>query len=731
MSTFLAKLGRFSARHRAVVVIAWVAVFAGLTGIIGVNGMGESAEDTIPGSRATQALGLMSEEFPVAEAVEGSQTLQLVFHPDAGSVTDPTVAAQIRSVLEDAAALPGLVSVTDPLDPESPFLSSDQGLAVSTLTYVGLDAEGQETSYDAALALQESAPAELGVELGGDLVALGAEQGVGEMVGVLAAFLVLILTFGSLRAAGANLLVAGFGVGVGILGVFAYGSITPIGANSIILASMLGLAVGIDYGLFIVSRFQQEVRSGKKITDAIARATGTAGTAVVFAGATVIVALVALMVADIGFITEMGVAAAAGILIAVLLSLTLLPVLLQTMGVKALSPKHRRDLAEGRLWTEQSAGATRGFLHRWGTFVVRRPGLSLLAGAAVLVVVALPALSMKTAFNIPGGADPESTERTAYNLIVEEFGGVQSPLIVLAEGADVASSTGALEEVLAALPGVASVTPVEISASGDVARVTIIPTGGPIDDSTTDLVHEIRAHEDTMVPGMTLEVTGETAIGIDQTAALNSALIKYVIVIVLISMALLVLMFRSILIPVVATAGYLLSVLASFGASTAVFQWGWTFPLVQAAQGDPMMSLLPILLVGVLFGLAMDYQVFLVSRIKEMHDRGLPAKDAVVEGFSRAAPVLAAAATIMTVVFAGFASSTFAIAAGIAFGLFIGVMADAFIVRLILMPAAMSLLGESAWWLPRWLDKVLPHVDTEGHALQDAPQERERQLVNA
>lgn len=730
MSTFLAQLGRFSARHRAVVVIAWIAVFAGLTGILGANGMGESSEDSIPSSRATQTLERMSQEFPGGTPTEGSQSLQLVFHPDSGTVTDPAVAAQIHAVLNDAASLPGLESISDPLDPQTPYVSADGSLAVSTLSFVGLDEDAQETSYDAALALQESAPDDLGVELGGNLVPLGApEQGVGEMLGVLAAFLVLLLTFGSLRAAGANLLVAAFGVGVGILGVFAYGSINPIGANTIILASMLGLAVGIDYGLFIVSRFQQELRSGRTVTDAIARATGTAGTAVVFAGATVIVALVALMVAKIGFITQMGIAAAFAVLVAVLLSLTLLPVLLKTMGLKALSKKHRKDLADGRLWTDESA-SKRTFLRRWGAFVVKRPLLSLVGGIAVLVVAALPVLSMKTAFHVPGGADPESTERTAYNLIVDEFGGIQSPIIVLADGENVASSTQSLENTLAALPGVASVTTAELNDRGDVARFTLIPTGGPIDDSTTNLVHELRENGDSMGPGVTLEVTGEAAIGIDQTAALNTALIKYVIVIVLISMALLILMFRSILIPVIATAGYLLSLLASFGASTAVFQWGWNFPLIQAPQGDPMMSLLPILLVGVLFGLAMDYQVFLVSRIKEMHDRGSAPKDAIVEGFSRAAPVLVAAATIMAVVFAGFASSTFSIAASIAFGLFVGVLADAFIVRLILMPAAMSLLGQSAWWIPRSLDKVLPRVDTEGHALDVGLNERELEAAS-
>ena len=718
MSTFLSRLGRLSAGHRLVVVGVWLVVFAGLAGILGVNGSGESAPQTIPGSRASQALEVMNREFPTAQAPVGG-TLQLVFAPASATVTDPTVTAGIQDVLAEAASLPGVETVSDPFDPAQPFVSPDGSVAVATLTYGDLSEDGQVTSYDAALALQESAPSDLGVELGGNLVPLGAESGPGEVVGVLVAFLVLVLTFGSMRAAGANLLVAVFGVGVGLVGVLAYGSITPIGENSIILASMLGLAVGIDYSLFILSRFRTELRSGRSGEDAIARATGTAGTAVVFAGLTVIVALAALMVAGIDFVTEMGMAGAFGVLVAVLLSLTLLPVLMKTLGVRALSKKHRRALAAGELFDED-ATPTRGFVRRWGQAVVRRPVISLVTGVLILVVVALPMLSMKTAFNVPGGTDPESTERTAYTVVLDAFGGVQSPLIVLAEGDDVASSTAALEDQLAGMPGVGQVTPAEVSADGQVARITVIPTGGPIDDSTKDLVHQLREDADS-ISGIHVEVTGETAIGIDQDAALADALVKYLVVIVLISLALLVLLFRSLLIPLVATLGFLLSVGASFGASVAVFQWGWLPALVNAPQGDPMLSLLPILLVGVLFGLAMDYQVFLVSRIKEMHDRGLSPKDAVVEGFSRSAPVLVAAATIMTVVFAGFATSTFSVAASIAFGLMVGVLADAFVVRLVLMPALLSLMGKSAWWIPRWLDRVLPHVDVEGHAVDQAP----------
>jgi RND superfamily putative drug exporter len=723
MSTFLAQVGRFSARHRLVVIGAWLLIFATLiaTLLVGsANGSSGEASKSIPDSPASQALDRMKKEFPSTEAAPGG-TLQLVFQPEDGNVSDATVAGQIAAVLNDAKSLPGVETVSDPFDPARPYISEDQSVAVATLSFGDLSKEQQVSSYDAALEMRTAAPSNLGVELGGNLIPLGAPApGIGEGAGVVIAFLVLVLTFGSLLAAGVNLLIAVFGVGVGLVGVLAYGALTPIGENSIILASMLGLAVGIDYSLFILSRFRTELRGGKRVEDAVARATGTAGTAVVFAGLTVIVALVALMVANLSFITEMGIAAAFAVFVSVLLALTLLPALMRTLGTKALSRKHREELAAGMLWTE-GAVQKRGIMRGWGSFVVNRPIVSILAGVIILVVVALPMLSMKTASNVPGGADPSSTERTAYNLIVDEFGGIQSPLIVLAEGKGIAAKTAAIEKDIAGLDGVQQVVPAEVSASGTMARIIVIPHGNPINQQTKDLVHHIRAEADATA-GVHLEATGETAIGLDQDEALMSALIKYIIVIVVISMLLLIVMFRSLLIPLIATLGYLLSVGASFGASTAVFQWGWLDPVIAAPQGDPMLSLLPLLLVGVLFGLAMDYQVFLVSRIKEMHDKGMSPKQAIREGFARSGPVLVAAAAIMTVVFAGFATGTFAVGASIAFGLMVGVMADAFIVRLVLMPALLSLLGKSAWWLPKWLDRIVPNIDTEGHALDAEPQ---------
>jgi RND superfamily putative drug exporter len=726
MSQFLAAVGRFSARFRWAVIPAWLLVFAGLVAVFAVgsaNPPSGEAANTMPDSASSQALERMQDEFPAAES---GASLQLVFAPRNGLVTDPSNADAIGAVVTEAAALPGVESVTDPLDTAQPMISPDQEIAVATLAYGDLTDEQQVDFYAAAVALQEKAPASLGVEVGGNLVPLGAPApGPGEGAGVIIAFIVLALTFGSLLAAGVNLLIAVFGVGVSLMGILAYGSLTPIGDNTIILATMLGLAVGIDYSLFILSRFKNELRAGRRVEDAVSRATGTAGTAVVFAGLTVIVALVGLLVANLSFITEMGVAAAVAVGVAVLLSLTLLPAFLRLLGVRALSRSQRRALAAGELWVEGTE-QKRGILRGWGSAVVKRPVLAVLAGVTVLLVVAFPMLSMKTAFNVPGGADPESTERAAYTLVLDHFGGIQSPLIVLAEGDDVADTTEAISANLRALDGVQQVAPAEISADGDYARIAVIPAGGPIDDATKDIVHDVRAFADD-IPGVHLEVTGETAIGIDQDAELMAALVRYVVLIALISIVLMIVLFRSLLIPVIATIGYLLSVGASFGASVAVFQWGWLDAFIPAPQGDPMLSLLPLLLVGVLFGLAMDYQVFLVSRIQEMHRKGLDPKQAIREGFARSGPVLVAAATIMIVVFGGFATGTFAVGASIAFGLMVGVAADAFIVRMVLMPALLSLLGEAAWWMPKWLDRIVPDVDVEGHALDAADEDAQRE----
>ncbi|WP_344116861.1 MMPL family transporter [Kribbella alba] len=720
-------------------------LLAALVGVLATGSSSSSAGASVPSSAATETLATVQQKFPDQAGSTGSaDTLQLVLTTkDATSITTPAAAAKVAHVLADARSVAHVATVTDPLDAKTSFVSADKTTAVATLTFTGLTEDDRQTVYDDVVKVADQARADFQVEVGGQLVAEGAPgAGIGEIAGVLVAFVVLFLTFGSLLVAGANMLVALTGVGIGTLGILAYGSINPIQGTTLTLATMLGLAVGIDYSLFILTRFRAELREGRSVEAAIGRATGTAGTAVVFAGLTVIIALVALIVVRISFITEMGIAGAFGVLVAVLMSLTLLPVLMRSLGRRIL-PRRERDQTTAETPTAAahtthaptttSTPVTTGphahddvsrapdtgpgsFLQRWVNVIIARPVLAIVAAVIVLLIVAAPLLSMKTASNVPGGTDPTSTQRAAYTQVLDKFGGVQSPLLILLTGKDAGRTVDQVSNGFRGLGDVQSVVPGKVTATGDAALITVIPRGGPIDDSTKDLVHLIRDNIDT-IPGVQLRVTGETAIGIDGDAALNAALIKYVIVIVVLAFLLLVLMFRSILVPLTATLGYLLSVGASFGASVAVFQWGWLDRLIPAPQGDPMLSILPIILVGVLFGLAMDYQMFLVSRIHEMHGKGFSPKEAIRRGFTTSAPVLVAAASIMAVVFGGFATSESAVAASIAFGLVVGVIADAFLVRTVIMPALLVLMGNAAWWFPAWLERILPNLDVEGHAL--------------
>ncbi|MCU1527908.1 MAG: transporter, partial [Frondihabitans sp.] len=658
MPQLLSRIGLFSSRHRVIVIAAWLVIFAFFT-VVTASSADTNGGNSAGSTEATRALSVVNEKFPdLSSGTSSAKTLQLVMEAKgSGKATDATTAKEISSFLDKAAVLPHVKTVTNPFDANSPYISSDRTTVVSTLTFSGVTERNQQATYDKVLDLAKTSPADIRTEVGGQLFTPAVSQfGAGEIVGILIAFLVLFLTFGSLVVAGLNLLIALFGVGIGTVGVLAYSAINPIQGTTITLATMLGLAVGIDYTLFILTRFRSELREGRSVPDAIGRSVGTAGTAVVFAGLTVMIALAGLSITGISSIRDMGLAGAFGVLIAVLMALTVLPIILRALGHRALPRKERRQRSTAR--TSEAAFATtkNSFLHTWVTFVVKRPVVSLLGAVLILGIVAAPIVSMKTASNVPGGDDPKSTERYAYNLIVDKFGGVQSPLIVLVQGDDVSAKVTAVQEELRGLDDVEAVLPGATTTANDAALLTVIPNDGPIANSTKQLVADIRSKSDA-VAGVNLQVTGETAIGVDSNAALHEALIKYLIVIVVLSFLLLIVMFRSLLVPLIATLGFLLSLGASFGASTAVFQWGWLSAIIAAPQGDPMLSILPIILVGVLFGLAMDYQVFLVSRIKEMHSKGMTPKDAIVRGFTKSGPVLVAAATIMTVVFAGFATS--------------------------------------------------------------------------
>jgi len=618
----------------------------------------------------------------------------------------------------------------------SQAVSPDQRAALATVTF---DVPREELDGSSLDALQATtAPAEaagLDVAVGGNAFGTtGVTIGATEFIGVAVAVLVLVLTFGSLLAAGMNLLTALIGIGVGMGGLLLVSNLVTLSSTAPTLALMIGLAVGIDYTLFILSRHRTQLATGMDPEESAARATGTAGSAVVFAGLTVVIALSGLAVVGIPFLTVMGVGAAGTVLVAVLVALTLLPALLGFAGGR-LAPKPgsraaRRELADAQEGT--GAGGSMGA--RWTRLITRRPLLTVLAVLAGLVVLAIPAPQLRLALPDNSTAAPESSQRQAYDLISENFGaGLNGPLVVLVENLDPATAEQTAGAIAATIGGAPSGTSGEITGGlddvayalptvlpdGATAIVTVIPESGPQEEATNALVADIR----DLVPGLEqrtgtdLAVTGQTAVAIDVSDRLADALLPFALVVVGLALVLLLLVFRSILVPIKAAVGFLLSVGASFGAVVAVFQWGWLADLFGVPATGPVISFLPVILMAVLFGLAMDYEVFLVSRMREEYVHGAAPREAVVAGARHAARVVVAAALIMFSVFASFVTIEDVIVKAIAFGLAVGILVDAFLVRMTLVPAVLALLGRSAWWLPRRLDRILPDLDVEGARL--------------
>jgi putative drug exporter of the RND superfamily len=554
----------------------------------------------------------------------------------------------------------------------------------------------------------------------GGAIANGAPKiGSTEGIGVLVAAVVLVITFGSLVAAGMTLLTAMIGVGAGMAGIYSLSGVVALNSTTPVLALMLGLAVGIDYSLFIGTRYRHNLLLGQEPDEAAGRAVGTAGSAVVFAGATVIIALAGLAVVRIGFLTLMGLAAAATVLVAVLVALTLSPALLGFAGSRALPRRLRdRESAGGELAEEESP---RLLGHRWVELIVHHRAIALVVTVLALGTLSIPAFSMQTALPDQGHSPAGSTARVAYDLITHGFGeGVNGPLVVVVHNPDSAAlraDTAAVSARLSALHGVVQVSPAQTSPSGTTALLQVVPANGPADSRTADLVHLIRNGVATSTSS-TVSVTGSTAIGIDVSQKLNDALPVYLLLVIGLSFVLLMLVFRSVLVPLTAALGFLLTVGSTFGVSVAVFQRGWLASAVGLSRTGPLISFMPILMIGILFGLAMDYQVFLVSRMREDFVHGASARQATVSGFSHGARVVTAAAIIMFSVFFAFVFADDSIIKSMGFGLAIGVAIDAFVVRMTVVPAVMSLLGENAWWLPGWLARALPDLDVEGSGLR-------------
>ena len=745
MATLLFRLGRFAFKRALLVLVAWVILAAGA--LAGGVALGGQLQDSyaIPGTESQKAIDLLSAVFPQTAGASA----EIVVQDQHGANLKAADGPLIDRVVTNLNDVKGVEQALSPYSGYATAAVSDDG---STVIIAVQFTDTAEKVGDAELAAVQKATAPLTdagltVEFGGQ-VYQQVDVGISwtEGLGVLFAAIVLIVTFGSLLAAGLPLLSAIVALAVSMGVVLTTASFVTVSSTTPLLALMIGLAVGIDYALFILSRHRSQLASGMDPAESAATAVATAGSSVIFAGVTVMIALVGLLIVGIPFLGLMGIAAAVAVLLAMLAATTLLPAVMGLLGNR-LAPKQGSRVARraaAALALENGDEAPAGTKtskpslgQRWVALVLKAPVVFVIAVIGVLGVVAIPAASLALALPDGGSQPTGTTARSAYDIVSQEFGpGRNGPLIVtvdITQTTKVMSDLTAIGDRIKALPGVDSVSAGTPNATLDTAIIQVIPTTGPSDPKTTKLVESIRALEPTIAAkyGTPIAVTGATAVAIDISSRLDSALLPFGLIVVGLSVLLLTVVFRSLLVPLKAALGYLLSVLASFGVVVAVFQWGWGGQALGAVPG-PILSFMPVLLMAILFGLAMDYEVFLVSGMREAYVRGVaklpkasPAKArdvvaqrAVVSGFSGAARVVTAAALIMFFVFGAFVPEGSAVIKVIALGLAVGVFVDAFLIRMTLVPAVMALAGRAAWYLPRWLDRLLPNVDIEGEGLR-------------
>ena len=737
MSTLLSSLGRWSFRHPWRVLVAWLIILAAAGGGAAVLQQGTDNSFSIPGTESQEGLEQLSRSFP---QVSGTNAQFIVVAADGDKITDDDYREPIEDAVGDLTRLDDVLAVTSPYDEMiEGMVNEDSTAAIVQLQFDGQATDvSEETKTDLTTMvddLRDELPEGTQLKLGGDLFAISI-PGVTltEAVGLVIALLVLIVTFRSFVVAGLPLLTAVLGVGVSMAGIFAATAFASVSSTTPLLALMLGLAVGIDYALFIMARHQDQVRDGVDPEESASRAVGTAGSAVVFAGITVLIALIGLGFAGIPFLTTMGIAASAAVAVAVAIAVTLTPALLGFLkGRVAGRPK--RPVKEGKK-------PRRGFSDRWVGAVTKRPIVTSLAVIVGLGIVAVPALSLNLALPNAGVLAADDEARQSYDLTAEQFGpGFNGPLVLtgtIVTSTDPLTLMEDLGDAVAEVPGVKEVALATPNETADTGIVQVIPETAPDDPATSDLVRELRSHHDEWLDdfGIDVKVTGFTAVAIDISDQLGNALLPFGVFVIGLSLILLTIVFRSLWVPITAALGYLLSIVAAFGVVAAVFEWGWLADALHVAKVGPIISFMPIILMGVLFGLAMDYQVFLVSRMREdfVHDpagrspdraeRRAAALRAVKSGFTGSAKVVTAAGLIMFAVFVAFVPEGDSSLKPIALGLAAGIAIDAFLVRMTLIPALMAILGERAWEIPRWLEKILPTVDIEGEAV-----ERERHLA--
>ena len=751
MSTFLYRLGRAAFGRPWPFIVGWVLVLAAVVSVLVVNGVKVTSEMKIDNTEAQQVLDRVIEELPAAS---GGQASVVFTVPDGQRLDTPERMAAIAGTVQEVYALEQVVNPADLIDaqgqpgadaqqtptepgaeppPYQPLVVDGNpvpGVLVSTRAPVALfqfqfkvpSTSLTDEEVSAVLDVVEGAEADgtgLRVLPSESLKAIEIPVGPAEVVGLGVAAVVLILTLGSLVAAGLPLVTALVGVGIGVGTAFALSKLVEMNSATPVLALMIGLAVGIDYALFVVNRQRRLIIDrGLEAREAAGRAVGTAGSAVFFAGLTVLVALVALTVIGISLLTTMALVAASTVLLAVLIALTLLPALLGLIGEWIVSAKARQN---GHTRREEE---THSVADHWVKAVVRFRWPVVVGVVAVLGLGAIPAASLDLGLPTGATANTDTAARQSYEAVTRGFGeGFNGPLLVTVESAEGAAvdpqTLGAVTQQLQQRNDIVAAMPVGASKDGAIAVLSVIPTSGPDDDATADLVHALRAPTSAIAleHDVVVGVTGFTSIGIDMSDRLAEVVPVYLAIIVGLSLLILLVVFRSIVVPIQATVGFLLSILATFGVTTAVFSWGWLGWLVGIDTGGPLMSFIPVIVTGILYGLAMDYQVFLVSSMRESHVHGYHGQASVVHGFDQASRVVVAAAVIMVSVFAGFIFTHDVMIKQIGFALAIGILIDAFLVRITLTPALMALFGDKAWWLPRWLDRILPDLDVEGDRL--------------
>lgn len=709
-------------RMRFVVLAAWLAATIGLSVVSGIAG-GDTEDDySLPGSESERASGILRAG---GFSFGGGTQAQLVLESSA-TLEDPSSQEVVEQLVADVEAAVPQARVTSPLSPAGSHQVSESG----EIGYVAVDLPEQgpgalaETADELAEIRERYDGDAMTVELGGLVLEQGSESGPpSEVIGILAAMIILLFAFGSVFAMGLPVLVGVVGAASGVAAVGLAANWVDMPTFAAPVAAMIAIGVGIDYALLVVTRYREALATGESTTGAIVVAQTTAGRSVLFAGITVVIASLGLVVMDLKLITGVALGIAGSVLVTMLAAVTLLPALLALVGrrIDRFSVRRRTRALDAT----QDSGPAR----RWSRQVQRRPLPWALGAGALLVLLSIPALDMRLGFSDAGTKPTSDTSRRAYDLLAEGFGaGTNGPLVVAMQGSgDAGGAYDAVQEALAEADGVARVSPPVVAPDGDVAFVQVIPASGPREEETTDLVHRLR---DDVIPAASDERIADVAVGGSTAAAVDFAdynvqrLPLFLTVVLGLALVLLVAVFRGLPVAIKAVAVNLLSIGASFGATVAVFQWGWGVDLLDLGAAGPFEAWAPMMLIAIVFGLSMDYEVFLLSRIREEYEHSGDNAEAVAYGLARTARVITAAAAIMVCVFGSFVLGSSRELQLFGFGLAFAVFIDATVVRLVLVPAVMELLGDRNWWLPGWLDRILPHVRVE-----EASSERSEQPV--